>query len=390
MFIYCFCCRIPIHRVVLADSSDYFKTAFATHWTDNTTDTEVTFTVQQHEIVGFKAILKFFYTSILPEDMIIRDLLIMFQLCDVLICNHLIQKIERRLVTASHDEIENNDLICFFNLNVSIIDCTKMNKKFQLVLILHMGNLNDMIVLGECKYQVDLFFKLPLCAIVALFSYDKLLIAHENEVLRLLIIWVTKTEHDSEDLRVLRDCVRVCHLDMTIINEVLQKQHWFQLTDNEKEVTCAYSVYVRNMHIANCIPKPDDIPSVWFQKREYRVRESSSFFIPEVIISKNENSAKRTIVCFHGFDILFDVEITVSNAIKGELLVTFSETHNQPVPVFVLLIYTVTINGIEYGPFQEFTRDTTSIVWREEQLSEEERNNENGVRIQVRILEFHC
>ena len=92
---------------MFAGSSDYFKTAFATHWTDNnnnnntTTDTEVTFTVQQHEIVGFKAILKFFYTSILPEDMIIRDLLIMFRLCDVLICNDLIQKIETRLVTAS-------------------------------------------------------------------------------------------------------------------------------------------------------------------------------------------------------------------------------------------------------------------------------------------------
>ena len=94
-------CRIPIHRVVFAGSFDYFKTAFGTHWTNNNTDTEVTFTVQQHEIVGFKAILKFFYTSILPEDMIIRDLLIMFRLCDVLICNDLIQKIETRLVTAS-------------------------------------------------------------------------------------------------------------------------------------------------------------------------------------------------------------------------------------------------------------------------------------------------
>ena len=81
-----------------------------------------------------------------------------------------------------------------------------------------------------------------------------------------MIAWVTKTEHDSEDLRVLRDCVRVCHLDMTLINEVLQKQEWFEFSDNEKEIACAFSVHSRHVQIANCIEKPDDIPLVWFQK----------------------------------------------------------------------------------------------------------------------------
>ena len=95
--------------MVLAGSSDYFKTAFGTHWNNNNNttnnnndnnNTEVTFTVQEDEIIAFKAILKFFYTSILPEDLMMCDLLKMFQLCDVLICNHLMQTIERRLVTA--------------------------------------------------------------------------------------------------------------------------------------------------------------------------------------------------------------------------------------------------------------------------------------------------
>jgi hypothetical protein len=59
--------------------------------------------------------------------------------------------------------------------------------------------------------------------------------------------------------------------------------------------------------------------------------------------------------------------------------------------VFVLVIYNVSINGVEYGPFQQLTRDTTtSIIWREEPLSVEERNNENGIRIEVRVIEFHC
>ena len=78
-----------------------------------------------------------------------------------------------------------------------------------------------------------------------------------------------------------------------------------------------------------------------------------------------------------------DVEITISNTIKGDVLVSFPERHNEVVPVFVLLVYNVTINGVEYGPFQQFTDDTAIIVWREEPLSEQERNSKNGVRIQV-------
>ena len=246
-------------------------------------------------------------------------------------------------------------------------------------------------MVGENENQADLFFKLSLRGIVALFSYDKLLISHENEVLRLLIAWVTKHEDDSEDLSVLRDCVRVCHLDMTLINEVLQKQEWFEFSDNEKEITCAYCIHARSVQISNSVPKPDDIPSIWFQKREYRVIEPScSFFIPVVIISNNENSAISDISCFRGFDVLCDVEVTVSNTIKGDVIVTFIQNHDEVVPVFVLLIYNVTINGVEYGPFQQFTRQNGNVVWRDEPLSEQERNNENGVRIEVCVIEFHC
>ena len=213
--------------MVLAGSSDYFKTAFGSHWTTNnnttnntevTTNTnpsfnEVTFTVQEDEIVSFKAILKFFYTSILPEDMIIRDLLKMFQLCDVLICKHCMQTVESRLVTGCSGVIEDNDLISFFNLNVSMIDCAELNNKFQEVLVNRVGNLHIILL----DSQDDFLFKLPLRGIISLFSYDRLLISHENEVLRLLIAWVTQSDRDNEDLKLLRECVRVGYLDMTII-----------------------------------------------------------------------------------------------------------------------------------------------------------------------------
>ena len=136
---------------MFAANSEYFKTAFGTHWnnnnntgnntevtfTDNNTDnnntdntevsftkvafTEVSFTVQEDEIVAFKAILKFFYTSILPEDVMICDLLIMFRLSNILICKHLMQTIESRLESASSDDIENNDLISFSILTSALL-----------------------------------------------------------------------------------------------------------------------------------------------------------------------------------------------------------------------------------------------------------------------------
>ena len=85
-----------------------------------------------------------------------------------------------------------------------------------------------------------------------------------------------------------------------------------------------------------------------------------------------------------------DVEITVSNTIKGDVTVTFPERHIDVIPVLVLVIYNVTINGVEYGPFQQLTRQTGNIIWHEEPLSVEERNNENGVKIEVRVIECHC
>ena len=139
----------------------------------------------------------------------------MFQLCDVLICKHCMQTVETRLVTACSGVIEDNDFISFFNLNVSIIDCAELNNKFQEVLVNRVGNLH--IILLDWKDQDDFLFKLPLRGIISLFSYDRLLISHENEVLRLLIAWVTQSDRDNEDLKLLRECVRVGYLDMTII-----------------------------------------------------------------------------------------------------------------------------------------------------------------------------
>ena len=83
-------------------------------------------------------------------------------------------------------------------------------------------------------------------------------------------------------------------------------------------------------------------------------------------------------------------DVTMSNIIEGTVFVTFPERHDEVVPVFVLVIYNVTINGVEYGPFQQLTRQTGNITWREEALSEQERNNENGIRIEVRVIELHC
>ena len=87
---------------------------------------------------------------------------------------------------------------------------------------------------------------------------------------------------------------------------------------------------------------------------------------------------------------MYSVQITKSNVIKGSIDVTFPQAYNEALCVFVMVVYNVKINGVEYGPFQQFSRDTKDITWREEPLSEEERNQENGVIVEVRVIEFHC
>ena len=131
------------------------------------------------------------------------------------------------------------------------------------------------------------------------------------------------------------------------------------------------------------------MPSIWFKKREYRLGLPPSFLLSPVIIHNNEKSDISEVTCWCGYDVMCDVEITVSNTIKGDILGTFPERHDEVIPIFVLIVYNVTINGVEYGPFQQLTRDTATIMWRDKPLSEEERNNKTDVKIQVRVIEFH-
>ena len=170
----------------------------------------MTFTVQEHEIFAFKAVLKFFYTSVIPEDILICDHLKMFGLNDILICSYMMQKIERRLVVASPDVLKNNDIVSYFSLNTSIIDCTELDNKFQDVLVICLGNLHKMMKL-DCLQPQHLFLQLPVNGIIALFSQDWLFITRENEVLRLLVVWITKNKNKNkyvmEDLLELRKCV---------------------------------------------------------------------------------------------------------------------------------------------------------------------------------------
>ena len=177
----------------------------------------------------------------------------------------------------------------------------------------------------------------------------------------------------------LRHSVRVCHLDMT-----------FELSDTERTIACAYSNHAKHTQISTSIETPENMPGIWFKKREYRLSEPSSFLLFPVIIHHNENADTSGVTTWCGYDVMCDFEITASNTIKGTVTVTFLERYDGVVPVFVLVIYNGTINGVEYGPYQELTCQTGYVIWRDEPLSEEERNNENGVRIEVRVIELHC
>ena len=180
-FFYCYCCFLllllffcsfPIHRVVFAGASDYFKTAFSSKW--NNTHNEFSFTVQHDEIIAFKAILKFFYSSNLPQDIPINELFKMFRLSDILIADYIMRSIERRILAISNDVIQNNDLISYFDLNFK---CKYLNQKFQEMLTTRLDDLQILVML-DWSHRDDLFLQLPVRGIIALFSQDRLSLSH--------------------------------------------------------------------------------------------------------------------------------------------------------------------------------------------------------------------
>ena len=352
---------------MLAGASDYFKTAFSSKW--NNTHNEFSFTVQHDEIIAFKAILKFFYSSNLPQDIPINELFKMFRLSDILIADYIMRSIERRILAISNNVIQNNDLISYFDLNFK---CKYLNQKFQEMLTTRLGDLQTLIM-----HQDDLFLQLPVRGIIALFSQDRLSLSCENEVLRLLVIWITKNEYVGEDLR---NYVRVCHLDKTIINQVLEHLDCFQFTSIEKTVACAYD--------ADSNATTEDIPSIWCKQRHYTTRLPSFFFLSTVIIRKDENSKVSYISHWRGYSVSCNVQITTSNAITGRIVMEFPKRYNEMMPVSVLVIYKVKINDDEHGPFQQMTCNTANIMWREEPLSYIERKIRNCVEINVCELHF--
>ena len=83
------------------------------------------------------------------------------------------------------------------------------------------------------------------------------------------------------------------------------------------------------------------------QKKTVQTRLPHSFLLSAVIIRKDENSKLSDITRWCGYDVLCDIEITISNAITGHVLVTFPQRYDEMMPVFVLVVHNVTINGVE-------------------------------------------
>ena len=83
---------------------------------------------------------------------------------------------------ALSNAIEDNDLVSYFILNVSMIDCTKLDSKFQQVLVTRLGDLHNLMSIEFIHSQHFLFVQLPLRGLVALFSLDRLSLTHENSV----------------------------------------------------------------------------------------------------------------------------------------------------------------------------------------------------------------
>ena len=72
------------------------------------------------------------------------------------------------------------------------------------------------------------------------------------------------------------------------------------------------------------------------EKRKYRLGLPRSFLLHPVTIRRDKNTEIRDgvtselsdVVCWCGYDILYTVEITTSNVIKGYVNVTFPAIHS--------------------------------------------------------------
>ena len=112
------------------------------------------------------------------------------------------------------------------------------------------------------------------------------------------------------------------------------------------------------------------------------------FWLPDVTIGGKETSVSSDYIGnYCGYQVSFIIEMTMSDSMTGHVLVGFPQSEYKMIPVFVFVKYIVTINGVEYGPFQQFTWKNAATMWREEPLTEKERND--GVIVEVRVIEFH-
>ena len=110
--------------------------------------------------------------------------------------------------------------------------------------------------------------------------------------------------------------------------------------------------------------------------------------LPDVTIRGQETSVLSDIIAnYCAYEISYIIEMTMSDSMTGHVLVGFPQSEYKMIPVFVFVKYIVTINGVEYGPFQQFTCKNAATMWHEEPLTEEERND--GVIVKVCVTRFH-
>ena len=81
---------------------------------------------------------------------------------------------------------------------------------------------------------------------------------------------------------------------MAIINEVLQALEWFKFTEIERCIVHGYAAHIKHgVRIDSFISTPEEISSVWFKKREYRLGLPPSFLLHPVIIRYDKSTEIR-------------------------------------------------------------------------------------------------
>ena len=288
-----------MHSQIWAGNSEYFATAFSSIWSNKKSLNEISFTVEEEEEGAFEEIIRFFYFGTIrcDERTSVSYLLKLLHLADRLLCTQCCSNVcdvIKTEVNGTRRAVNREDIVNFFESSSSVKE--SLQSFFLEALVVDLGALETIFHTNTVEDDRKAFFlALPLRAVVSLLSLHSLNIKCENVALLLAVHWVAFSGENCnfEELKELRECIRMAHLDISIINEVISRVEWLRITNVDKDLLISCSHVLTRWPTtaidfgAECQERNNDIPPLkWLKKREYSIPCNFDIVMREVVIDE--------------------------------------------------------------------------------------------------------